>query len=137
MEGHAVVVWQPGVDPKVVGGLASTRTYPLRSSFRASYNMTVNLVARLGAEAARGLLEQSFAQFQADRSVVGVSRRIDRNKEALEGYAASMECHLGDFTEYAELRRKLSDREKALSRQNSTARRAEAAASLERLRKGT
>ncbi|TCO53548.1 DEAD/DEAH box helicase [Actinocrispum wychmicini] len=136
VEGHAVVVWQPGVDPKVVGGLASTRTYPLRSSFRASYNMTVNLVARLGAEAARGLLEQSFAQFQADRSVVGVSRRIERNKEALAGYAESMTCHLGDFAEYAELRRKLSDREKALARQNSSARRAEAAASLQRLRKG-
>ncbi|MEV4319834.1 DEAD/DEAH box helicase [Actinocrispum sp. NPDC049592] len=136
IEGHAVVLWQPGVDPKVVGGLASTRTYPLKSSFRASYNMTVNLVARLGAEAARGLLEQSFAQFQADRSVVGVSRRIDRNREALEGYAESMTCHLGDFAEYAELRRKLNDREKALARQNSSVRRAEAAASLERLRKG-
>jgi ATP-dependent RNA helicase HelY len=136
IEGHAVVVWQPGVDPKVVGGLASTRTYPLKSSFKASYNMTVNLVARLGADAARGLLEQSFAQFQADRSVVGVSRRIERNKQALEGYAESMTCHLGDFTEYAELRKKLSDREKAMARQNSSARRAEAAASLEKLRKG-
>jgi ATP-dependent RNA helicase HelY len=136
VEGHAVVVWQPGIDPKVVGGLASTRTYPLKSSFRAGYNMTVNLVARLGAEAARGLLEQSFAQFQADRSVVGVSRRIERNKEALEGYAESMKCHLGDFAEYAELRRKLNDREKAMARQSSAARRAEAAASLEKLRKG-
>ncbi|MET0237757.1 MAG: DEAD/DEAH box helicase [Kibdelosporangium sp.] len=136
IEGHAVVVWQPGVDPKGVAGLASTRTYPLRSSFKPSYNMAVNLVARLGSDAARGLLEQSFAQFQADRSVVGVSRRIDRNREALEGYAESMTCHLGDFTEYAELRRKLTDREKSLSRQNSSARRAEAAASLERLRKG-
>src|SRR2546423_2618244 len=97
IEGHAVVLWQPGVDPTVVGGLASTRTYPLKSSFKASYNMTVNLVARLGAEAARGLLEQSFAQFQADRSVVGVSRRIERNRQALEGYAESMTCHLGDF----------------------------------------
>ncbi|MET0136173.1 MAG: DEAD/DEAH box helicase [Kibdelosporangium sp.] len=136
IEGHAVVVWQPGVDPKLVAGLASTRTYPLKSSFRPGYNMAVNLVARLGSQAARGLLEQSFAQFQADRSVVGVSRRIERNQQALEGYAESMTCHLGDFTEYAELRRKLSDREKSLSRQNSSARRAEAAASLERLRKG-
>jgi ATP-dependent RNA helicase HelY len=136
IEGHAVVLWQPGVDPKQVAGLASTRTYPLRSSFRPGYNMAVNLVARLGSQAARGLLEQSFAQFQADRSVVGVSRRIERNQQALAGYAESMTCHLGDFTEYAELRRKLSDREKSLARQNSSARRAEAAASLERLRKG-
>jgi ATP-dependent RNA helicase HelY len=129
-------VWQPGIDPKQVGGLASTRTYPLRSSFRPGYNMAVNLVQQLGAQAAREMLEQSFAQFQADRSVVGLSRRVERGKEALAGYANSMTCHLGDFGEYAELRRKLTDREKALSRQNSASRRAAAAESLERLRKG-
>jgi ATP-dependent RNA helicase HelY len=33
-EGHAVVLWQPGLDAAAVAGLASTRTYPLRSSFR-------------------------------------------------------------------------------------------------------
>ncbi|MDQ3790623.1 MAG: RNA helicase, partial [Actinomycetota bacterium] len=136
VEGHAVVVWQPGVDPRQVGGLASTRTYPLRSSFRPAYNMAVNLVDRLGATAAREMLEQSFAQFQADRGVVGLARRIERNREALAGYAESMTCHLGDFTEYAELRAKLNEREKALSRKNSAARRAEAARSLETLRKG-
>src|SRR6202008_1413741 len=62
VEGHAVVLWGPGVDPKTVAGLASTRTYPLRSSFRPAYNMAVTLVDRLGARAARELLEQSFAQ---------------------------------------------------------------------------
>jgi ATP-dependent RNA helicase HelY len=136
IEGHAVVVWQPGMDPRQVAGLASTRTYPLRSSFRPGYNMAVNLVARLGASSARDLLEQSFAQFQADRSVVGLAKRIARNKEALEGYTEAMTCHLGDFAEYAALRKRLADREKALSRQNSAHRRAEAAASLEKLRKG-
>ncbi|WP_033441470.1 DEAD/DEAH box helicase [Saccharothrix sp. NRRL B-16314] len=136
VEGHAVVVWQPGVDPKAVGGLASTRTYPLRSSFRPGYNMAVNLVNQLGAAAARDILEQSFAQFQADRSVVGLARRIDRNREALEGYAEAMTCHLGDFSEYASLRRRVAEREKALARQNTSAKRAEAAQSLERLRKG-
>jgi ATP-dependent RNA helicase HelY len=136
VEGHAVVLWQPGVDPKQVAGLASTRTYPLRSSFRPGYNMAVNLVHQLGADAARELLEMSFAQFQADRSVVGLARRIESNEQALAGYAESMTCHLGDFTEYAGLRRKVSDREKYLARQNTMSRRAEAAASLERLRKG-
>ncbi|ONI84956.1 RNA helicase [Saccharothrix sp. ALI-22-I] len=136
VEGHAVVVWQPGVDPKAVGGLASTRTYPLRSSFRPGYNMAVNLVNQLGAAAAREILEQSFAQFQADRSVVGLARRIERNREALGGYAEAMTCHLGDFTEYASLRRRVTEREKALARQNTSAKRAEAAQSLERLRKG-
>jgi len=136
IEGHAVVIWQPGVDPKQVGGLASTRTYPLRSSFRPAYNMAVNLVDRLGAKQAGEMLEQSFAQFQADRSVVGLARRIERNREALDGYAESMTCHLGDFSEYAALRAKLTEREKSLSRKNSQARRAEAARSLESLRRG-
>src|SRR5580693_5818974 len=36
VEGHAVVLWQPGLDPGSVAGLASTRTYPLNSSFRPS-----------------------------------------------------------------------------------------------------
>ncbi|MEU3643841.1 DEAD/DEAH box helicase [Lentzea sp. NPDC034063] len=136
VEGHAVVVWQPGIDPKAVGGLASTRTYPLRSSFRPGYNMAVNLVAQLGASAARAILEQSLAQFQADRSVVGLARRIDRNKEALAGYTEAMTCHLGDFTEYAALRRRIGDREKQLAKQNTNSRRIETAKSLERLRKG-
>jgi ATP-dependent RNA helicase HelY len=136
VEGHAVVLWQPGVDPTQVAGLASTRTYPLRSSFRPGYNMAVNLLDRLGAEHARALLEQSFAQFQADRSVVGVARRIERNEEACRGYVDAMRCHLGDFTEYAELRRELSDKEKALRRDGSAARRAATADSLAALKPG-
>ncbi|QRP49983.1 RNA helicase [Amycolatopsis sp. FDAARGOS 1241] len=136
VEGHAVVAWQPGVDPKQVAGLASTRTYPLRSSFRPGYNMAVNLVAQVGADAARELLEQSFAQFQADRSVVGTARRIERNKEALKGYAGAVTGEFDEMLEYVELRAKISAREKALSRQNTAARRAGTAESLEKLRKG-
>jgi ATP-dependent RNA helicase HelY len=136
VEGHAVVVWQPGMDPKQVAGLASTRTYPLRSSFRPGYNMAVNLVHRMGRGPARDLLEQSFAQFQADRSVVGMSRKVDRNAQALDGYAESMHCHLGDFEDYFRLRRRISDREKWLAKQNRASRRADAAKSLEKLRKG-
>ncbi len=136
VEGHAVVLWQPGVDPAQVAGLASTRTYPLRSSFRPGYNMAVNLVDRVGVAAGRALLERSFAQFQADRSVVGLARRIDRNVEGLAGYAEAMACHLGDFAEYARLRRKISERERSLAHQGGAARRAEAAAALHRLERG-
>jgi ATP-dependent RNA helicase HelY len=136
VEGHAVVVWNPDIDPAQVAGLASTRTYPLRSSFRPSYNMAVNLVGTVGRAAARELLEASFAQFQADRSVVGLSRQVQRNAEALAGYAEAMSCHLGDFAEYAELRAQLSARESAISREGAARRRAAAAESLERLRVG-
>ncbi|MDQ1646941.1 MAG: ATP-dependent helicase HelY, partial [Cryptosporangiaceae bacterium] len=136
IEGHAVVVWSPEIDPRHVAGLASTRTYPLRSSFRPSYNMAVNLVATVGRERARELLETSFAQFQADRAVVGLARQVQRNEEALEGYREAMHCELGDFGEYAALRRALSDREAELARRGAANRKAQAAAALEALKVG-
>ena len=136
IEGHAVVQWARGVDPLAVGGLASTRTYPLRSSFRPTYNMAVNLVAQVGREVAREILETSFAQFQADRAVVGIATAVRRNEEGLEGYTEAMHCHLGDFREYAALRRALADAEKAGVKARSASRRAEAAVSMEALRIG-
>ena len=104
-EGHAVVVAHPGLDPVQLAGLASKRLYPLRSSFRPTYNMAVNLVAQVGRDRAREVLETSFAQFQADRGVVGLARQAQAHAEALDGYAKAMECHQGDFAEYAALRR--------------------------------
>ncbi len=136
VEGHAVVLWQQGFDPTAVAGLASTRTYPLRSSFRPSYNMAVNLVGSVGREAARALLESSFAQFQADRSVVGLARQISRNLEGLTGYREAMTCHLGDVHAYAGLRAAMKARESELAKRGSAQRRAAAAESLERLRPG-
>ena len=136
VEGHAVVVWRPGLDPRALAGLASTRTYPLRSSFKPSYNMAVNLVGQVGKARARALLESSFAQFQADKAVVGLTRQLRRNQEALDGYRESMTCHLGDFDEYMGLRRSLADRETELSRQGATQRRAAAASALEALKTG-
>ncbi len=136
IEGHAVVVMTPEIDAVQVAGLASTRTYPLRSSFRPSYNMAVNLVGQVGRAASRTLLESSFAQFQADRAVVGLARQIRRNLEALAGYREAMTCHLGDFEGYAGLRRALSDRESELARNGAAARKAAATTSLEKLSVG-
>jgi ATP-dependent RNA helicase HelY len=136
VEGHAVVVWAPEVDPRHVAGLASTRTYPLRSSFRPSYNMAVNLVGSVGAERARQLLESSFAQFQADRSVVGLARQVQRNAETISTYAGQATCHLGDFAEYFAIRMAITERERAMHRHGAAQRRAAALASLERLRVG-
>ncbi|MFH8734792.1 DEAD/DEAH box helicase [Streptomyces sp. NPDC017964] len=136
VEGHAVVLWQRGFSPEHLAGLAGTRTYPLRSSFKPSYNMAVNLVEQFGRHRSRELLETSFAQFQADKSVVGISRQVQRNEEGLDGYKASMTCHLGDFEEYARLRRELKDRETDLAKQGAAQRRAAAAAALEKLKPG-
>jgi len=136
VEGYGVVLWTPGMDPRHVASLASTRTYPLRSSFRPSYNMAVNLVADIGRAASVDLLESSFAQFQADRAVVGLARQVRRNNEALAGYTDAMTCHLGDFAEYAGLRRALHERESTLARERSGQRRLAATVSLESLNVG-
>jgi ATP-dependent RNA helicase HelY len=136
VEGHAVVLWQPGTDPAAVAGLASRRTYPLNSSFQPTYNMSINLLAQFGRTRAREILESSFAQFQADRSVVGLAKQVRSREESLAGYAKSMTCHLGDFTEYARLRRELSDAENVTSRTKSRARKSLSDDSLARLLPG-
>lgn len=136
VEGHAVVAWHQGLDPQALAGLASTRTYPLRSSFRPSYNMSVNLIDRYGTHTARELLETSFAQFQADRGVVGLATQVRRNEEALDGYREGMTCHLGDFSEYFDLRSQISQRERELNRSGVARRKFEITQSLAALKPG-
>ena len=134
VEGHAVVLWQPDLDPAMVAGLAGTRTYPLISSFRPSYNMAVNLVGQAGLDRAAALLESSFAQFQADRAVVGIARQARRSREALAELAVS--CDRGDFAGYARLRKELSELEGEAARNRAAARRAEALRALAALHRG-
>jgi ATP-dependent RNA helicase HelY len=136
VEGHAVVLWQPGLDPRAVAGLASRRTYPLKSSFSPTYNMAVNLVASVGRERARTLLEQSFAQFQSDRSVVGLARTLERNQQTIEAYWAAADCELGDLRAYAGLRAELADLEAFAARERRSDRRAEALQTLSILKPG-
>ena len=136
VEGHAVVLWQLGLDPRAVAGLASRRTYPLRSSFSPTYNMAVNLVASVGRERARTLLEQSFAQFQSDRSVVGVARTLERNEETIEAYWAAAACELGDFRAYSGLRADLAGLEASAARERRSDHRAEALQTLSILKPG-
>lgn len=122
-QGHSVIVWRPGMNPEQVAQLASRRSYPLRSSFSPTYNMAVNLIAQFGHEPTRTILESSFAQFQADRHVVELAKKVRHNEESLAGYEDAITCERGDFRAYAELRRELSDREKALRKTSSDAER--------------
>jgi ATP-dependent RNA helicase HelY len=130
VEGHAVVLWQRGTDPLAVAGLAGTRTYPLNSSFKPTYNMAVNLVGQLGRARAAKLLESSFAQFQADRGVVGLARQASKLRQQIAGLEVN--CDRGDIEEYDQIRRELGQVERATSRQRS----AEARDSLHKLRPG-
>ncbi|RFA14662.1 RNA helicase [Subtercola boreus] len=125
VEGHSVIQWRDGIDPQAVASLASRRSYPLNSSFRPTYNMAVNLIDQFGRARTRDSLELSFAQFQADRAVVDLARKVRSQEETLEGYEKAMTCHLGDFPEYAALRRELSDVERSGAGRADTQSRAE------------
>ncbi len=120
VEGHSVIQWVDGLDPEAVASLASRRSYPLNSSFRPTYNMAVNLIDQFGRERTRQILELSFAQFQADRAVVDLARTLRKQEESMAGFEEAMRCHLGDFGEYAALRRRIGEIERQSSKGNPT-----------------
>ncbi len=143
VEGHAVVLWTPEVEPAEVAGLASTRTFPLKSSFAPSYNMTINLVNQMGREQAHQLLERSFAQYQADRSVVGLVRGVERGEKMLDEIAAELDWDRRAkpipepaVLDYVRLRARISERERAQSRASRLQRRQVANDALTSLRRG-
>jgi ATP-dependent RNA helicase HelY len=139
VEGHAVVLWHPSEEttqPAEVAGLASTRTFPLRSSFAPSYNMTINLVNRVGTEQAHRLLEKSFAQYQADRSVVSLVRGGERGQQMLDDVAAELGGNDAPILEYARLREQISQQERTQARASRLQRRQAVNDALSALRRG-
>jgi ATP-dependent RNA helicase HelY len=114
--GHAVVLQQPDIPFTQIAGLASTRTYPLVSSFQPSYNMATNLVRNYRWEEAEHLLNSSFAQYRVDKEVVVLEGRIEQNEAYLASYQKKMACHLGDFEEYWRLKERLTRLERSLAR---------------------
>ncbi|MEX2292483.1 MAG: DEAD/DEAH box helicase [Acidimicrobiales bacterium] len=103
--GYAVVLWSPFVPFDQVAALASSRTYALHSAFRPTYNMAVNLVRSYEPEQAHHLLNLSFAQFQADKAVVRLEARLERQSVRLARLRAEAECSYGSVEEYRQLRR--------------------------------
>jgi ATP-dependent RNA helicase HelY len=136
VEGHAVVLWNPDIDPAEVAGLASTRTFPLRSSFAPTYNMTINLVNQMGPAQAHKLLERSFAQYQADRSVVGLVRGVERGERMLGELADGLGGVDAPILDYVRLRAQIAERERAQSRASRLQRRHATNTALSALRRG-
>lgn len=101
--GTAVVLWSPFVSFSQIAGLAASRSFVLRSAFRPTYNMAVNLIRRHDRDQARHLLNQSLAQYQADRAVVVTERRLAKRRRALDEAVADATCSLGDVAEYRDL----------------------------------
>ena len=145
--GNAVVQWAPALDPHAVAGLASTRTYPLISQFQPGYNMAINMLAMNGFEDSIRLIEQSFAQFQTDRSVVGEVRDIERLQTKVRELRAKLDRDISAFAppsddaaaelvEYSQLRRDLGDAEKQARRDAMDNRHTETVKILGRLQVG-
>ncbi|MEY2433854.1 MAG: ATP-dependent helicase HelY [Acidimicrobiaceae bacterium] len=101
--GYAGEQWSPNVPFEQVASLASSRAFRLTSAFRPTYNMAANLVQRYEPADAHHLLNLSFAQYQADRSVVRLETRLDKRRAALETLRSEASCDRGDVHEYREL----------------------------------
>ena len=116
--GHAVVLHQRSVDFRQVASLVGTRSYPLHSSFRPSYNMVVNLMRGGDIERAERILRASFAQFETDADVARDARRLAELEEQApgDGGPVAPACDLGDWEDYWEVRRSLTEEERATGR---------------------
>jgi len=115
--GHAVVLHQRSVEFRQVASLVGTRSYPLHSSFRPSYNMVVNLLRGGDVERAERILRASFAQFETDADVARDARRLDELEQRLTGdIEVAPTCDRGDWHSYWAIRRDLTEHERAASR---------------------
>jgi ATP-dependent RNA helicase HelY len=93
-------------------------------------------VNRVGPEQAHRLLEQSFAQYQADRSVVSLVRGVERGQRMLDEVAAELGGNDAPILEYARLREQISQHERAQARASRLQRRQAVNDALAALRRG-
>ena len=119
VEGHVVVSGRRDIAPEEVAALASKRTYPLVSAFHPTYNMVVNLLAHSTRKATRKVLESSFAQFQADSSVVHLAQSARALERELDFLGEGVDCSCGNAQEYFSMRDRLARLEKEASRERS------------------
>lgn len=103
--GHALVLWSPWYSFDKVAALAASREYVLRSAFRPTFNMAINLVRQHDRAGAHDLLGRSFAQFQTDRGLGRLANRRTRQVQQLQAAREQAECEMGDVGEYRRLRK--------------------------------
>ena len=83
-EGHAVVAWSSEITFAEAARVASAPPPNLRSAFRPTYNLAVNLVSRFDRETAGAVLQRSFAQWQA-RTPDLLLQQLEHRVAVLEG----------------------------------------------------
>ena len=95
-EGHAVVVWSSETAFGEAARVALAPPPDLRSAFRPTYNLAVNLVSRFDQDTANEVLHRSFAQWQAQRAdllALQLSHRVAVLEEL--GYVDRLVAHDG------------------------------------------
>jgi len=102
-EGTAITLWSPHLPFADLTAVAGSTRYPLRSAFRPSYNMAINLVRRLDRDAAEEVIGRSFAQFQTDSSAVQWRNDITNLRRKLADAEADAHCDYGDIRDYRRL----------------------------------
>ncbi len=82
-EGHAVVAWSTEITFAEAARVASAPPPDLRSAFRPTYNLAVNLVSRFDRATANEVLHRSFAQWQARKPDL-LSRQLSHRVAVLD-----------------------------------------------------
>lgn len=111
IKGNSIIMWTPAIDAAMAASLAGNRTYPLKSSFAPTYNMSANLLNRMTLARAKESLALSFAQFQADKSLSQIQAQVKKNNDLLQLPVEG--CHLGAFEEYFSFRLEIKELERS------------------------
>ncbi|MBR6459665.1 MAG: DEAD/DEAH box helicase [Actinomycetaceae bacterium] len=103
-KGYAIILGTSRLDPYLLAELGSGDVEELLSAFYPSYNTIVNLLERMPAREARGLIARSFAQYQRNSDVAEIEGRLAAIYDAQEKEKAGLECDRGDVHEYLLMR---------------------------------
>ena len=102
VEGHAVVLWQPGVEPTDVAGLASTTDVPAPQFVPAPLTTCRSISSNAWARRIHGSC--SNVPSRSSKRIARWSawvRGIERNEEALKGLQEKLGGADGEYFEYA------------------------------------
>ena len=119
--GNTIVCWNRFVDYEQAASLASTRSYALKSLFRPTYNMAMNLIKNYTPANARHILNLSLAQFQSDDAIVALERTLSLKKRQQEEIRKVFNCTDRQFDAKiykATLRKKQNDKQTSSKKSN-------------------
>jgi ATP-dependent RNA helicase HelY len=100
VEGHGVVLWQQGFDPKAAGRPRLDPHLPARSSFRRRTTWRSTWCTS-SAASARASCWSVVRPVPGRQGRGRAGRQLRKAEEALDGYAEAATCDRGDFMEYA------------------------------------